>query len=74
MKNVSAKLCRQSQNIILCSEKVFRKSSRLWDNVVRHGTTGETTDGNMVHAHCMSIPKAKNTHSEYAKIIACPLQ
>jgi len=31
----------------------FRKSCRLWDNVVKYRRTKQTTDDNMAHAHCM---------------------
>jgi hypothetical protein len=37
---------------------VFRKSSRLWDNVERHGISGQATDNNMTRAPCMLITKA----------------
>jgi hypothetical protein len=31
-------------------------------------------DDDMAHAHCMLIPKATNTHSEYVILTAFPLQ
>jgi len=31
----------------------FGKSCRLWDNVEKYGTAGQTTGDNMAHAHCM---------------------
>ena len=38
---------------ILCSVTFFRKSGRLWDNVVKYFTAGQAIDDNMAHAHCM---------------------
>jgi len=32
MRNISNKKRRESQNTILCSATLFRKSRRLWDN------------------------------------------
>jgi len=31
----------------------FRKSYRLWDNMEKYCRTGDATDDNMGHAHCM---------------------
>ena len=33
-----------------------RQSCRLWDNVEKYCTAGQTTDDNMAHAHCMLDP------------------
>jgi hypothetical protein len=33
---------------ILCSVTFSRKSCRLWDNVEKYGTAGQTTDGNII--------------------------
>jgi len=39
---------------ILCKVTFFfRKSYRLWDNVEKYCRSGQVTDDNMVHAHCM---------------------
>ena len=39
---------------ILCSITFFfRKSCRLWDNVEKYCRAGQSTDGNMAHAHCV---------------------
>jgi len=35
---------------------------------------GQAMDDNMTHAHCIWITKATNTHSEYGRITAFPLQ
>ena len=32
---------------------IFRKSSRLWDSVEKCCRTGQATDDNMKHSHCM---------------------
>jgi hypothetical protein len=38
---------------ILYPESLIRKSYRLQDNVGKYGTTGQATDDNTAHAHCM---------------------
>ena len=39
---------------VLCSIFLFRKSCVLWNNVEKYCGAGQTTDGNMAHANCMS--------------------
>ena len=60
---------------ILCSV-IFRKkkSFQLLDNVEKYCRAGQSTDDNMAHAHCMLVPKATDTNSEYVILIAFPLQ
>ena len=53
IRNVSCKRFRESQNIYFMLQKFFRKSCRLWDEVERHCSAGQTTNRNMTHAHCM---------------------
>jgi hypothetical protein len=48
------------------------KSCLLWNNVEKFCTSGQATDDNMGHAHC--IFKATNSHSKYVIITASPLQ
>jgi hypothetical protein len=43
----------------------------MWKNKVE---PGQATDDNTAQAHCMLIPKATNTHSEYVILIAFILQ
>jgi hypothetical protein len=38
---------------ILCSETVFRKSCRLWDNLEKYCRAGQATVDGMAHAHCI---------------------
>jgi hypothetical protein len=42
----------------------------MWKNIVEQ----RTTEDNMAHVQCILIPKATNTHSQYVKVIAFPLQ
>jgi len=42
----------------------------LGDNVEKYCRGGQATDDSMAHAHCMWIPKATNTPSEYVIFIA----
>ena len=44
----------------------------MWEK--KYCTAGQATDDNMANAHCMLDTKATNTHSQYAKLIAFPLQ
>ena len=56
MKNVSGKICGENQNTHFMVNNFFfyfRKSCRLWDNVERYSKTGQATDDNMAHEHCM---------------------
>jgi len=54
MKNVSdTKVVEEIKTHILCSVTCFQKLYRLWENVEKYCTTGQTTDDNMVHAHFM---------------------
>jgi hypothetical protein len=53
---------------------LFSEILPLLDNVGKCGTAGDATDDNMLHAHCMLIPEATNTESEYVVFIAFPLQ
>jgi hypothetical protein len=53
----------------------FRISCLLSDNVEKYGTVREATDDNVTaHAHCCSITKATETHSEYILLTAFPRQ
>jgi hypothetical protein len=54
------------------SKFFLRKSCLLWDNVEKFCRSGQATDCNMGHAHC--IFKVTNTHSEYVTLTAFPLQ
>ena len=54
MRN-SDKSFRENQNthFIINNFFFFRKSCHVWDNVEKYYRTGEATDVNMAHAHCM---------------------
>jgi len=51
-----------------------RRSYRLWENVEKYSRAGQATDNNTVHAQCMLMPKATNTHSQYVILMAILLQ
>jgi len=42
--------------------------------VEKYDKTGQVTDNNTVHAHCMLDNEGYKTHSEYAIIFVFPLQ
>jgi hypothetical protein len=42
--------------------------------VEKYCRTGQATEDNMAHAHCILAPKATNTHSQYVILIAFPLE
>ena len=52
-KTFKTKVVDKIKTHILCTVTFFRKSYRLWDNVEKYYTTGQATDDNMAHAHCM---------------------
>jgi hypothetical protein len=69
------KVVEKIKTHILCSVTFFRKSCRLWDNVDKYCRAGQTTDGNMAHAHCMLDTWGyKYTHSDCVILIAFPQQ
>jgi hypothetical protein len=47
---------------------------RLWDKVEKYFRAGQATDDDMAQAHCMLVPKATDTHSEYVILIDFSLQ
>jgi len=47
------KVAGETKTHILCSVTIFRKWSRLWDNVGKYCRTGQATDDNMAHAQCV---------------------
>jgi len=52
----------------------FFKSCGLWDDVEKYCRAGQVKDGNMAHAHCCWIFKARDTHLEYVIFIVFLLQ
>jgi len=81
IRNIADKMCRENQNTHFVFKNVFRKSSRLWDNVEYIVQPDRTNMiGRMLQMAIWRmriacwIPKAKNTHSQYVTIIAFPLQ
>ena len=75
MRNDSGRVVEETKAHILCSITFFffRKSCRLWHNVEKYCRTGQATDGNMAHAHCMPDNKG-NSHSQYVILAAFLLQ
>jgi hypothetical protein len=67
MKNVPDKSYRENRNKHSMFNNIFfRKSYRLYDNVLICCSVGQATDDRMVHVHCICwIPNATYTHSEY---------
>jgi hypothetical protein len=53
MRNVSHKSCRKNPNTHVMLNNFLRISCRLWDNVEKYCRTGQVTDDEMAHAHCM---------------------
>jgi len=51
MKNIAHEICRESRSTYFMFNNFFRKSCRLWDNVEKYCTAGQTTDDNMAQAH-----------------------
>ena len=70
MRNVSDRSCRENPNTCFIFNNFFPYLVPLGDNVKKYCRGGQATDDNMAHAHCMWIPKATNTHSEYVIFIA----
>ena len=53
-----------------------RKSCRLWDNVEKYDTAGQTTDNNIIRRMRTAcwITKATDTRSEYKILTVLPQQ
>jgi len=48
MRNVSDEIIDKIKTHILRSVTCFRKSYRLWDNVEKYGTSGQSTDDSII--------------------------
>jgi hypothetical protein len=70
------KLVKKTKTHFMIDNFFFRKSCRLWDNVEKYGTDGQTTDDNVTRRMLFAcwIPKATDTHSEYVTVNAFSLQ
>jgi len=54
MRNVSGKRCRENQNTNLCPKNSFSKALPFFEIIwKKYYRTGQATDDNMAHAHCM---------------------
>ena len=77
-RNVSyKKFFKENQNTHFTFNNFFpRKSRRLWDNVAKYGTAGQTTDDNIIQRMRFAcwITKATDIHSEFVIIITFPRQ
>jgi len=51
MREIPNRNCRQNQNTHF-TKTFYWNSCRLWDNVEKHGTTGEATEDNTAHVFC----------------------
>ena len=49
------KVVEKIKTHILCSVTFFKKSYRLWDNVEKYGTAGQTAVDNMAYALCVLV-------------------
>ena len=59
-------------SVILFFSENFAVYGIMWKNIVERG---QATDDNMAHEHCaLDNTGPQNTHSEYVKVIAFPLQ
>jgi hypothetical protein len=74
MRRVSDKICKENQNTHFMFSNFFRKYCPLGDNVEKYCTGGQATDDIRRMRIACWLPKPTNTHSEYAIIIAFPLQ
>jgi hypothetical protein len=69
------KICKENQNIYFTLYNFFfRKSCRLWDNVKNIFDSGRSQMTIWLIRIACLIPKATNTQSKYAVLIAFPLQ
>ena len=73
MRNVSHKCCRETNTHILCSitKKLVPFYEIMWKNTVQPDRSHTTSWRTRIACW---IPTATNTHSEYAILIASPLQ
>jgi hypothetical protein len=76
MNNISDKSCRENQNTRFIFNNFFPKIVPLRDNVEKYGVARQATDDNIIRRMRVAcwITKATDTHSEYAILIAFPLQ
>jgi len=78
MRNVSNKICRENQNTFFHFRQfLFQKKSTVYEkNVQKYRTASLPTDDNIIWRmrNAYWIPKATNTHSEYAILIVFPPQ
>jgi hypothetical protein len=74
MRNILVIFLEKIRTHVLYSITFLRKSCRLWDNVEKYGTAGQTTDDNIIRRMRFAcwINKATATHSEYVIFVAFP--
>jgi hypothetical protein len=75
MRNVSGKILEKIKTHFIFN-KFFRKSCRLWNNVVKYCTAWQATDDNIIwHMRIACwINKATNTHTDCVILNVFPLQ
>jgi hypothetical protein len=75
-KMCQAKNVEKIRTYILCLLTFFFFFCHLWDNVKKFGRAGQATGDNIIRRMCIAcwIPKATKSLSEYAILIAFPLQ
>jgi len=54
MRNISDQAVEKSKTHISCSNFLFRKSCRSWNNLENYCRAGLTTDDGMTHTHCIT--------------------
>jgi hypothetical protein len=67
------KVVKQSKHFLCSVNFFFRKSHHLRHNVEKYGGTGQATDDNTAHVHCMLDTSGYKYALKYAIIIAFPL-
>jgi hypothetical protein len=72
MRNVSEKDCAGNQNTLVMLNKIFPKIVAFMRYMEKYGTTGKTTNGNIIQHMRFAcwITKATDTHSEYVILIS----
>ena len=75
MRNVSDKRCRENQNTFCMINSIFFENRAiLLDSMEKYCRSGQATDDNMTHAHCMLDTKGYKHTLGVCHITAFPLQ
>jgi hypothetical protein len=71
MRNISDRICRESQNKHFIAVALFPENRGLHDIIRKHGRTRQNINNNKIlHMRITCrITKAKNTHSEHVILV-----